>query len=128
METQAMITVIAHFTIEPGMRAEVLAAADAMVAGIRDREPGTLLYLTSTRPAAEQGELEHLDTVEVYKDKAALDAHLAKGGPWDVFSTRAAACGWLKTKPDGPSALDVQFTSGALTGALLNLCASFPGA
>ncbi|HOQ89371.1 MAG TPA: putative quinol monooxygenase [Candidatus Hydrogenedentes bacterium] len=66
-----MVTFIARLKIRPGMREEALNRARAMFEGVRQEEPGALIYLGHQT----QSDPDTLVFFEVYADQQAAEIH-----------------------------------------------------
>jgi quinol monooxygenase YgiN len=62
---------VVRFTLRPGREAEFDQLVSATVDQIRQREPGTLMYLTHTVGDEPQVRIFY----ELYRDEAAFEAH-----------------------------------------------------
>jgi quinol monooxygenase YgiN len=62
---------VVRFTVRPGAEAQFDALVAETAAAIRDHEPGTLVYACH----AVQGKLHERIFYELYRDRAAFDAH-----------------------------------------------------
>lgn len=62
---------VVRFTLRPGHEAEFDQLVSETLAGVRDHEPGTLIYTCHTV----EGRPEQRVLYELYRDRAAFDAH-----------------------------------------------------
>ncbi len=62
---------VVRFTVHPGAEAEFDALVAETVAGIRDHEPGTIIYACHTV----QGQPRQRIFYELYQDRGAFEAH-----------------------------------------------------
>jgi quinol monooxygenase YgiN len=66
-----MMGLVVRFTVHPELAAEFDTLLASELAGIRAHEPGTLVYAVGT----DQSEPGVVTLLEVYRDRAAFEAH-----------------------------------------------------
>jgi quinol monooxygenase YgiN len=80
------LALVVRFTVRPGAEESFDALVAATAAGIRESEPGTLIYACHTV----QGEPRQRIFYELYRDRAAFDAHEASGHTRRFLAERGA--------------------------------------
>lgn len=77
---------VVRFMVRPGAEAEFDALVEQTAAGIREREPGTLVYACHRVEGAPRQRIFY----ELYTDKAAFDAHESQAHTRHFLAKREA--------------------------------------